>query len=137
MHDRSPDRTLAPSLGRRTPRLDAGVLGVISVEVRGDRAARSLIAEAAAGHPERFEGYASWVAPTFGVDAAEPVAAGVDGESTTFDVPLIFTTRPGALRIRLPRHTTGTSPAGRSLGPRGALLGVCRVAIGRQARPVE
>lgn len=116
------------------PRLDAGVLGVISVEVRGDRAARSLIAEAAAGHPERFEGYASWVAPTFEVDASAPVAAGVDGESVTFDVPLVFTTRPGALRIRLPRHAIGASPAGRSLGTRDAMLGVCRVAIGRPAR---
>jgi diacylglycerol kinase family enzyme len=113
------------------PRLDAGVLGVISAEVRGDRAARSLIAEAAAGHPERFEGYASWVAPTFEVDAMGPVAAGVDGESITFDAPLVFTTRPGALRIRLPRHAAGSSPAGRSLRPRDATLGVCRVAIGR------
>ena len=118
------------------PRLDAGVLGVISVEVRGDRGAGSLIAEAAAGHPERFEGYASWVAPTFEVDASAPVAAGVDGESVTFDPPLVFTTRPGALRVRLPRHAIGASPAGRSLRPRDAVLGVCRVAIGRPARPV-
>ena len=116
------------------PRLDAGVLGVISVEVRGDRAASSLIAEAASGHPERFEGYASWVAPTFEVDASAPVAAGVDGESVTFDAPLVFTTRPGAVRIRLPRHAIGASPAGRSLRPRDAILGVCRVAIGQPVR---
>ncbi len=119
------------------PRLDAGVLGVTSVEVRGDRAARSLIASAAAGHPDRFEGYASWVAPTFEVDAPAPVAAGLDGESVTLDVPLVFTTRPRALRIRLPRHAIGASPAGRSLRPRDAVLGVCRVAIGRPVRPVE
>jgi diacylglycerol kinase family enzyme len=124
--------------GRTTrPRLDAGVLGVTSVEVRGDRAARSLIAAAAAGHPERFEGYASWVAPTFEVDAPAPVAAGLDGESVTLDVPLVVTTRPRALRIRLPRHAIGASPAGRSLSPRDAMLGVCRVAIGRPVRPVE
>ena len=124
--------------GRTTrPRLDAGVLGVTSVEVRGDRAARSLIAAAAAGRPERFEGYASWVAPTFEVDARAPVAAGLDGESVTLDVPLVFTTRPRALRIRLPRHAIGASPAGRSLRPRDATLGVCRVAIGRPVRPVE
>lgn len=124
--------------GRTTrPRLDAGVLGVISVEVRGDRAARSLIAAAAAGHPERFEGYASWVAPTFEVDAPAPVAGGLDGEPVTLDVPLVFTTRPRALRIRLPRHAIGASPAGRSLRPRDVMLGVCRVAIGRPVRPVE
>ncbi len=124
--------------GRTTrPRLDAGVLGVISVEVRGDPAARSLVAAAAAGHPERFEGYASWVAPTFEVNAHAPVAAGLDGESVTLDVPLVFTTRPRALRIRLPRHAIGASPAGRSLRPRDVMLGVCRVAIGRPVRPVE
>jgi diacylglycerol kinase family enzyme len=124
--------------GRTTrPRLDAGALGVISVEVRDDRAARSLIAAAAAGHPERFEGYGSWVAPTFEVDAPAPVAAGLDGESVTLDVPLIFTTRPLALRIRLPTHAIGASPAGRSVRPRNAMLGVCRVAIGRPMRPWE
>jgi diacylglycerol kinase family enzyme len=124
--------------GRMTrPRLDAGVLGVISVEVRDDRAAGSLIAAAAAGHPERFEGYASWVAPSFEVDAPAPLAAGIDGESVTLDVPLVFTTRPRALRIRLPRHAIGASPAGRSFRPRDAILGVCRVAIGRPVRPVE
>jgi diacylglycerol kinase family enzyme len=124
--------------GRMTrPRLDAGVLGVISVEVRGDRAAGSLIAAAAAGHPERHEGFASWVAPTFEVDAPAPVAAGLDGESVTLDAPLVFATRPLALRIRLPSHAIGTSPAGRSIGPRGAILGVCRVAIGHPAHPVE
>ena len=41
-------------------------LSVAVVEVRGDRAARSLIAAAAAGHPKRFEGYASWVADVRG-----------------------------------------------------------------------
>jgi hypothetical protein len=53
------------------------------------------------------------------------------GESVTLDVPLVFTTRPRALRIRLPRHAIGASPAGRSLRPRDAMVGVCRVAIGR------
>ncbi|MGZ8651924.1 MAG: diacylglycerol/lipid kinase family protein, partial [Actinomycetota bacterium] len=70
-------------------------------------------------------------------DAPAPVAAGLDGESVTLEVPLVFTTRPRALRIRLPRHAIGASPAGRSLGPRDAMLGVCRVAIGRPVRHVE
>jgi diacylglycerol kinase family enzyme len=124
--------------GRTTrPRLDAGVLGVTSVEIRDDRAASVLIAAAAAGHPERSEGYASWVAPTFEVNAPAPVAAGLDGEAVTLDVPLVFRTRPGALRVRLPLHAIGASPAARSLEPRHAVIGVARVAIGRPARPVE
>ena len=124
--------------GRTTrPRLDAGVLGVTSVEIRDDRAASALIAAAAAGHPERSEGYASWVAPTFEVNAPAPVAVGLDGEAVTLDVPLVFRTRPGALRVRLPLHAIGASPAARSLEPRDAVVGVARVAIGRPLRPVE
>jgi diacylglycerol kinase family enzyme len=124
--------------GRTTrPRLDAGVLGVTSVEIRGDEAARSLIAAAASGHPERFEGYASWVAPTFEVRARTPVAAGLDGEAVTLDAPLVFRTRPRALRVRLPMHAIGASPAARSLNPGDAARGVFRVAIGRPVRPVE
>jgi diacylglycerol kinase family enzyme len=121
--------------GRTTrPRLDAGVLGVTSVEVRDDRAARSLIVAATGGQPERFEGYASWVAPAFEVDAPGPVAAGLDGEAVMLDAPLVFRTRPRALRVRLPKHAIGASPAARSLEPRDVVRGVVRVAVGRPAR---
>jgi diacylglycerol kinase family enzyme len=124
--------------GRTTrPRLDAGILGVTSVEIRDDRAARSLIAAMAASHPERFEGYVSWVARTFEVHAPGPVAAGLDGESVTLDVPLTFRTRPRALRVRIPMRAIGASPAARSLWPRDAVRGVVRVATGRPMRPVE
>jgi diacylglycerol kinase family enzyme len=125
-------------VGRTTrPRLDTGVLGVTSVEVRDDRDARSLIAATAAGHPERFAGYASWVATAFEVRAPGRVAAGLDGESVMLDAPLRFRTRPRALAVRLPVHSIGLSPQARSLEPREAVRGVCRVAIGRPARPVE
>jgi hypothetical protein len=77
------------------------------------------IAAAAAGHPERFEGYASWVAPTFEVDAPAPVAAGLDGESVTLDVSLVFTTRPRELRIRLPRHAMAHRRPGIAQASRG------------------
>jgi diacylglycerol kinase family enzyme len=120
--------------GRTTrPRLDAGLLGVTSLEIRDDRAARSLIAAVATGHPERFEGYASWATPRFVVNAPGPVAAGLDGEAVTLDVPLVFRTLPRALRVRLPTHAPGTSPAARSLAPRDAVRGIVRVAMGRIA----
>jgi diacylglycerol kinase family enzyme len=115
------------------PRLDAGVLGVTSLEIGDDRAARSLIAAVATGHPERFDGYASWVTATFEVDAPGPVAAGIDGEADTLDAPLVFRTLPKALRVRLPTHAPGTSPAARSLALRDAVRGVVRVAMGRTA----
>lgn len=43
-----------------------------------------------------------WTTPEFGVDSSTMVEAGVDGEATTFEPPLLFASLPGALRIRLP-----------------------------------
>jgi hypothetical protein len=36
---------------------------------------------------------------------------GADGEAPVLDLPLEFRCRPGALRVRLPRHAQGYSPA--------------------------
>ena len=136
--DRSRTIRTATDRGTYDPSaIEAGVLGVTSVEVRGDKAARSLFAAAAARLPERFDGYASWVTPRFEVRAPAPVAAGLDGEAVTLDVPLLFRTRPRALRIRLPLHAIGASPAARSLKPRDAAREVFRVAMGRPVRPLE
>ena len=47
----------------------------------------------------------TWSAPTFTVDTAEPLHAGVDGEAITLNPPLTFAIRPAALRVRIfPSH---------------------------------
>ena len=46
--------TLA-TLGSR-PRLDTGRLGVVALEIRGDKEAAAFLAALATGHPDRFEG---------------------------------------------------------------------------------
>ena len=43
------------------------------------------------------------------------VPVGVDGEALTLGPPLVFTSRPGALRVRLPRRTLRRSPAARTV----------------------
>jgi hypothetical protein len=45
------------------------------------------------------------------VDSDAPVAVGVDGEALTMDPPLEFRCLPGVLRVRLPTHAPGYSPA--------------------------
>jgi hypothetical protein len=39
------------------------------------------------------------------------VEIGIDGEALLMDPPLVFESRPRALRVRLPRHAAARSPA--------------------------
>ncbi len=77
------------------PRIDDGRLGVAVLEA------------AAGGRRPRLR---QWDAPTFEVGSGGPVPAGVDGEALMIDPPLLFTIRPGALRVRIAPHHPGASP---------------------------
>ena len=86
---------LGHAIGTGTrPQLDAGVLGV-----------------AVLGGVDR--GAAWWQFPTssFEVRSTAPVPVGVDGEALMLDPPLRFTSRPGALRVRIAPHHPGASPS--------------------------
>lgn len=89
-------------LGRR-PRLDGGVLGVLAVTVRN-------AAEAAVLVRGRWRSNAVMLrTATEAVITADapslPVA--VDGEAVTMQAPVRCVVRPGALRVRVPRHRPG------------------------------
>ncbi len=100
--------------GRGTrARIDQGVLGIVAVTIANADDARKFAALEAAGQVRRFPGWAEWSAPRFEVGSGAPVQIGVDGEALTMDPPLVFVSRPGALRIRLPRHALQLSPAAR------------------------
>lgn len=108
------------TLGSR-PRLDSGRLGVIALELPEGPADRAFLAAIAAGRPDRLPGFVAWEAETFEVDSGDLVDAGTDGEALRTTPPLRFTIRPGALRIRLPEHASGLSPAARELRARARL----------------
>ena len=97
------------------PRLDTGRLGVITLELPQGPPDRALLAAIAAGHPDRLPGFLAWEPRTFEVDSGDLVDAGIDGEALRMTPPLRFTILPGAVRIRLPRHASGLSPAAREL----------------------
>ena len=102
--------------GRGTrKRMDLGVLGIVAARIGGAREASQFIALEAAGQVRRFPGWVEWAAPTFRVDSDDPVETGVDGEALKLDPPLVFESRPGVLRVRLPRHAVGRSPAARAV----------------------
>jgi diacylglycerol kinase family enzyme len=81
--------------GGTRPALDLGVLGIVTMKV---------------GEPAR-----GWQAPSFEIRSGGPVEIGVDGEALTMDPPLRFTSHPGVLRVRLPRHAPGASPSAKAV----------------------
>lgn len=102
-------RTLHTLISR--PRLDSGRLGVIALKLPESPRDRALLAAITAGRPERLPGFVAWEALRFEVDSGDLVDAGIDGEALRLAPPLRFIIRPGALRVRLPEHAVGPSPA--------------------------
>ena len=105
------------------PRIDDGLLGVtvVGAPAGGGRLQRPL---------------REWSAPTFEVDADQPIAAGIDGEALRLDPPLNFQIRPAVLRVRIARRHPGASPS--ALMPEGLRAGateLTRVALGRPQKP--
>ncbi len=115
------------------PRMDRGLLGVSTLEIRSDREAARFLSALAAGHPERFTGFASWSTPAFEVGSGGPIDVGLDGETLAMDPPLRFVVRPSAVRVRLPRHAIGYSPGARALDLRTAARSLWATARGRPA----
>jgi diacylglycerol kinase family enzyme len=112
------------------PRLDTHQLGVMTLVLPRRRDAGVFLALLARGRPDRFEGFSSWATPTFEVTSDGPIDMGVDGEHMVMDSPLRFSIRPSPLRVRVPLHAIGSSPAARSLGWRESLRRLWATAMG-------
>ncbi len=95
--------------------IDRGVLGIVAVTIADAADARKFMALEAVGQLRRFSGWVEWSAPRFEVRSGGPVQIGVDGEALTMEPPVVFVSRPGALRVRLPRHALQLSPAARTV----------------------
>ncbi len=101
--------------GRGTrARLDDGVLGVVAAQIESASEFQRMVALQASGQLDKFPGWREWTAPSFEVRSAGPVEIGVDGEALEMDPPLVFTARPGALTVRLPK-SAGLSPAAKAV----------------------
>jgi diacylglycerol kinase family enzyme len=117
-------------------RLDAGVLGVVTVTVDRARDLPTLIAAEATGRIDSFHGYQEWTATRFEIDSGEPVVdVGIDGEALRLTPPLLFRSLPGALRVRIPVDAPGAPPA--AVAPGGVwktVVALVRVLAGHPAR---
>jgi diacylglycerol kinase family enzyme len=116
-------------------RVDAGVLGVVTVTVDRARDVPALVSAELTGRIARFRGYRAWVAPEFVVNSDQAlVDVGVDGEALRLPPPLRFRALPGALRVRVPLDAPGAPPA--AVAPRGvrkSLAALFGVLAGRPA----
>jgi diacylglycerol kinase family enzyme len=92
-------------------RLDTGVLGVAALSINRTSDISRLVALEVAGHPERHPGFRQWAATELVVGGSSPLAAAADGEARTWEPPLRFVARPGALRVRVGPGAPGASPA--------------------------
>jgi hypothetical protein len=93
---------LGRALGSGTrPRLDSGLLG-IAVLGRPAREGRG-----GARTPRTRQ----WTERAFEIAASGPVPAGIDGEATVLEPPLLFSVVPHALRVRIAPDHPGASPS--------------------------
>lgn len=111
------------------PRLDTGALGVVTAELSDARGVTEMFARAALGMLSSSPGFNAWTAARFEVDSDTPIAAGVDGEAAELQPPAVFTIEPAALRVRIPPHAVGRSPAAFVPQGRQALVELLRRAF--------
>jgi diacylglycerol kinase family enzyme len=112
--------------------IDAGSLGIVAATFRNSGELARLLQSVGSGRSWRPPGWAEWSDDRFVLHSAQPVEIGIDGEAMLLDPPLEFRTLPGALRVRIPRHAPGYSPAG-AAPPRGwaAVTALLQTAAGR------
>lgn len=123
--------------GRGTrERMDEGVLGVVAARINGPAQAQRFVALEAVGRIRRFPGWLEWTTSRFDVGSGGPVEIGIDGEALLMDPPLVFASRPGALRVRIPRGTR-SSPAAAAINltSRSTVAELAALATGRAAAP--
>jgi diacylglycerol kinase family enzyme len=86
----------------RRARLDRGILGVVGVKVYSARQAVGLL------RGTHGTGLAVLTTKHVEIDADAPqIPVGIDGEAAMIPTPVICTSSPGALRVRVPRNRPG------------------------------
>ncbi|HEV8651830.1 MAG TPA: diacylglycerol kinase family protein [Actinomycetes bacterium] len=92
-------------------RIDTGSLGIVAARFQSGQDAARFARRQSFGRTRRPEGWLEWSDTSFEVRSGRPVEIGIDGEALLLDPPIRFRILPGALRVRLPRHAPGYSPA--------------------------
>lgn len=117
--------------------IDGGTLGIVAATFRDSKELARFIHTFASGKGNRYPGWQEWTDSTFEVHSAGPIEVGIDGEAMMLDPPIRFRSVPAALRVRLPRHAPGYSPAASTPRPgRSGIMALWRTALGSQV-PID
>ncbi len=92
-------------------RIDAGTLGIVTARLQSPSEAARFARMQVSARPRRPGGWVEWTGTSFEVRSGQPVEVGIDGEALLLDPPIRFRIVPGALRVRIPPHAPGYSPA--------------------------
>jgi diacylglycerol kinase family enzyme len=115
------------------PALDTGRLGIFAARAQNARTVAKLVTLGTLGQQHRSGGMRHWASADFEVRSDASVAVGLDGEALLLSPPLRFQSLPGVLRVRLPRHASGMSPAGNAVTlSRANLCALVKIAVGRR-----
>jgi diacylglycerol kinase family enzyme len=113
-------------------RIDAGTLGIVAARFQSSGKVARFVELEAAGQPRRFQGWSEWSDTSFEVRSGQPVEIGIDGEAILLDPPIRFQVLRGALRVRIPPHAPGYSPAAAAAPPgRSTITALLQTAAGR------
>jgi diacylglycerol kinase family enzyme len=107
------------------PALDQGVLGMTVVDPPSS----------ASRGPGGQLPWRQFSSPEFRVDSEQAVPAGIDGEAAVLEPPLLFRSRPAALRVHIAASHPGASPSAvEPVGALAALRALARIAVGGDPR---
>jgi diacylglycerol kinase family enzyme len=98
-------------------RIDGGTLGIVAASLQASNDASRFVASQRAGQARRPRGWIEWTDTSFEVRSDQPIEVGIDGEAVVLDPPIQFRTAPAALRVRIPHHARGYSPAAAASTP--------------------
>jgi diacylglycerol kinase family enzyme len=114
--------------------IEDGMLGIVAATFRNSNELARFVQMYATGRGHRFPGWLEWTNSRFEVRSGGPVEVGIDGEAAVLEPPITFRSAPGALRVRLPHHALGYSPAASTARPSlPTLAALLRTAAGRPA----
>jgi diacylglycerol kinase family enzyme len=92
-------------------RLDTGTLGIVTARLQSAVDIAGFARTQAVGRTRRPPGWVEWTDTAFEVRSGQPIEIGIDGEAMLLDPPIRFRILPAALRVRIPPHAPGYSPA--------------------------
>ena len=113
-------------------------MGIVAARIKGARSVAQLVTLGSIGQQWRFGGVREWSSVEFEVDSRASVAVGLDGETRLLTPPLRVASLPGALRVRVSRHSGGVSPAGAAVSiTRSDFARLVRIAAAKPAKVME